>query len=259
MSPNINRNAWNKHKWRKETSWWDDLEVDTELVASKYADVFEWLEEVAPDPYQHDYVLYTDGSGCTAGWGGYAAVWERIDLHGEFRAPISQGCLVTGTYGSTVSRSEFNALLDGVHSILTERARELREQAEAARDEAQLYKLGTEGILNQFTGPERVSILWYTDRNSLAQSFLYNERGDPLNAKTKERDLWLRWSFMAKHVCITPMCRPRNVVDGQAVCDELAGVARKLLMGARDSLAVVTSKIYPIESWQKPKPQTAAF
>lgn len=152
-----NRDTWNKHKWRKETSWWDNLTVDGELIKERYADVFEWLEEVAPDPYEHDCVLYTDGSGCTEGWGGYAAVWERIDLIGEVRAPVSRGCYVAGTYGSTVSRSEFSALLDGVHSILTERGRELQEQT---TDSAELYKIGTEGILNQFTGPDRVSILW---------------------------------------------------------------------------------------------------
>lgn len=251
-----NRDTWNKHKWRKETSWWDNLTVDGELIKERYADVFEWLEEVAPDPYEHDCVLYTDGSGCTEGWGGYAAVWERIDLIGEVRAPVSRGCYVAGTYGSTVSRSEFSALLDGVHSILTERGRELQEQT---TDSAELYKIGTEGILNQFTGPDRVSILWYTDRSSLAHAFLYNEDGDPLMSRMKERDLWMRWSFMAKHVCITPMCRPRNVVDGQAICDALAGAARALLKGAREELAEAASKIYPTEKWQKMRPQTAIF
>lgn len=256
-----NQDAWNKHEWRKETTWWDLLEVDTELVGKNYADVFEWLEEVAPDPYEHDYILYTDGSGCTEGWGGYAAVWERIDLLGQFRAPISTGLLVSSTYGSTVQRCEFNALLDGVHAILTERGRELQEQARLVKDDELLYRLGTQGILNQFTGPDRISILWYTDRANLAQSMLHDEAGDPLFSRGKERDLWLRWSFMAKHVCLTPMCRPRNVVAGQALCDNLAGQARALLKGAQESMAAATSaaQLYPIESWQTKQPQTAIF
>ena len=256
MPSNPNADAWNQHKWRKETSWWDDLEVDTELLASRNVTVFDWLEEAAPDPYEHDYILYTDGSGCVGGWGGYAAIWERIELQNELRSPISRGCLVSGTYGSTVQRSELNAFLDGVHSILTERGRELQEQA---IDEAERYKLGTEGILPQFTGPDRISILWYTDRSNISQSLLYNLDGDPLASRAKERDLWMRWSFMAKHVCVTPMCRPRNVVDGQAICDELAGAARALLKGASASLAASSVKIYPIESWQLKKPQSAIF
>lgn len=254
-----NQDAWNKHAWRRETGWWDDLEVDTAHVSKNHGDVFEWLETVAPDPYEHDYVLYTDGSGCTEGWGGYAAVWERIDLQDNYRAPISSGTLVTATYGSTVQRSELNAFLDGVHAILTERSRAIIEQAKLIDDKTALFNIGTNGVLNQFTGPDRLSILWYTDRSNLAQALLHDENGEPLCARTKDRDLWLRWSFMAKHVCITPMCRARNVVDGQAACDALAGSARALLKSAKESLAASASKLYPLELWNSKQSQTAVF
>ena len=254
-----NSDSWNKHEWRRDTTWWDDLEVDPTLIKDAYPDVFDWLEEVAPDPYEHDYILYTDGSGCDVGWGGYAAVWERIEKTEEIREPVETGALVSGTYGSTVQRSEFNAFLDGVHSILTARCREIKDQAQRTEDGLALYEMGTQGVLSQLSGPDRLTILWYTDRNNLAKSFLHDESGSPLCSRDKERDLWLRWSFMARHVCITPMCRPRNVVDGQAVCDELAGVARSLLKGAEATLAEAAEKIHTQESWKRKQPQTALF
>lgn len=259
MPDALNRDSWNQHKWRKDTSWWDELEVPMEVIGdrSNQADVFDWLEEVAPDPYEHDYVLYTDGSGCTKGWGGYAAVFERIELGEEFREPVDCEAVITGTYNSTVQRSEFNAFLDGVHKILTLRCAELQEQAGA--DEHARYILGTEGALNQFRGPDRLTILWYTDRNNIAQCLLFDEEGDPLLPRSRERDLWLRWSFMSQHVCITPMHRPRNVVDGQALCDDLAGKARALLLEAEPSFSAASKQFHPTDTWLKKKKQVAQF
>lgn len=247
-----------KHKWRRDTAWWDALEVDRDLVKEKYDDrVFDWLSAVAPDPYEHDYILYTDGSGCTAGWGGYAAVWERIELEDEVRKPTHAGVLLTGTYGSTVQRSEFNAFLDGVYAILVDRVGDLLDTAK--NDETLAYEIGTKGNLMQVTGPTRVSILWYTDRDNLARSLLHDSEGSPLYSRGKERDLWLRWSFMSKHVCVTPMYNPRNSVPGQAVCDELAGSARSLLKNAVEDLAMKSKNFYKEDLWQKKKPQTALF
>lgn len=257
MTIDGSRDAWNRHKWRRDTSWWDDLAVPTDELKERDELVFDWLESVAPDPYEHDYVLHTDGSGCAEGWGGYAAVWERIELVGDLREPVKSDVLVSGTYGSTVQRSEFNAFLDGVHSILNDRCAELQDRA--ATDSDLAYQIGSGGLLNQFLGPDRVTILWYTDRSNLAQCLLYDEEGEPLMARAKERDLWMRWSFMAKHVCVTPMCRPRNVVAGQALCDELAGVARSLLKEAEPKLSHATQKFYPIDQWLTQKSQSARF
>jgi hypothetical protein len=257
MTTEVNRDSWNRHKWRRDTSWWDDLEVPTDELKERDENVFDWLESVAPDPYEHDYVLYTDGSGCVNGWGGYAALYERIELLEDLRGPASSGAIVAGTYGSTVQRSEFNAFLDGVHKILSDRCEELQDRA--AVDEEFAYKIGTEGLLSQFSGPDRISIIWYTDRNNLAQCLLFDQKGEPLLPRTKERDLWMRWSFMAKHVCVTPMCRPRNVVAGQAACDTLAGAARALLMGAEPEFSNATQNFYSSDQWLTKKPQTARF
>lgn len=257
MKAEHNQDGWNKHRWRRDTSWWDDLEVPIDELSDRGESVFEWLESIAPDPYEHDFVLYTDGSGCSAGWGGYAAVYERIDLVDELRAPVSQGVVVSSTYGSTVSRSEMNALLDGVHRILSERCAVIQDRT--AVDSEFGYRVGTEGALEQISGPERVRILWYTDRENLAKSMLFDASGEPLMSRRKERDLWLRWSFMARHVCLTPMHRPRNSVPGQAVCDALAGIARQRLKDALEQLKEATQNIYPCDQWLTPKPQTAQF
>lgn len=251
------RDSWNRHEWKADTSWWDDLVVPVKELSDAGTDIFAWLESVAPDPYEHDYVLYTDGSGCTKGWGGYAAVWDRVELQDGYRAGVDTDVLIGGTYGSTVQRSEFNALLDGVHRILTMRCAELKDRA--LTDDELKWRIGSGGALNQFLGPDRISILWYTDRRNLAASLLFDEDGDPIMARTTERDLWMRWSVMSKHVCVTPMHRPRNVVDKQAVCDKLAGIARQLLKDAEDAMSDACKAFYPTEKWQKIKTQVAQF
>lgn len=253
-----NRDSWNKHKWKKEATWWDDLEVDKANIKQNYANVYDWLEEVAPDPFEHDYVLYTDGSGCTRGYGGYAAIYEKIDLREDERQVVDSKVLVSATYGSTVQRCEFTAFLDGVHAILRDRVGELKDQAAAGDDELK-YKYGSEGILNQILGPDRISILWYTDRANIAGGFLFDENGDPFVERSTEKDLWMRWSFMAKHICLTPMHRGRNVVNGQAICDGLAGAARGAMLSLEDRLKTITEPIIPTESWQRKPTQSARF
>tara|TARA_R110002110_G_scaffold8326_11_gene41921 strand:- start:6426 stop:7088 length:663 start_codon:yes stop_codon:yes gene_type:complete len=220
--------------------------------------VFDWLAEMAPDPLEHDYVLYTDGSGCVKGWGGYAAVIQKIDMVDGTRAVVDARTIVNGTYGSTVQRCEMNAFLDGVHSILSERAGEVKDAAKVSQEE--LYHIAeVGGALNCLSGADRPTILWYNDRANIAQALLFDVNGDALHSRNKDRDLWMRWSMMARHACITPMCRPRNTIEGQATCDALAGEGRKLMMGAWEAFASHTQQIHPTDKWQKKKPQSAHF
>jgi hypothetical protein len=245
------------HKWRRAADWWDTLEVPDEVCHAPDAELFDWLARAAPDPYEHDYILYTDGSGCSAGWGGYAAVYERVDLFDEYREVVGGDILMGGSYGSTVQRSEMNAFLDGVHKILTEKCGMLRELAQ--QDDQLAYEIGTFGLLNQFVGTDRVSIMWYTDRSNLAKSLLFDEQGKPLAHRKSDCDLWLRWSFLARHVCVTPMHTARNVVKNQAICDKLAGKSRTLLKAALANFDTITSKIYTSDKWLQKKPQKAQF
>lgn len=257
MSDHTSIPSWERHAWKRDTGWWDTLVVDKEALKEQVADVFEWLEGEAPDPLEHDYVLYTDGSGCKHGWGGYAAVIEKIDRVGEYREVVDTDVIVTATYGSTVQRTELSAFLDGMQKILYQRVEEL--QAEAEFDDELKYILGSQGALNQLRGPDRVSVLWYTDRRNLAMSLLYDENGDPLQSRNSDKDLWFRWSFMAKHVCVTPMFYGRNQIPGQKICDALASEARAALKDIETALASEAAFIHPTEKWQKEKPQKVLF
>lgn len=254
MHPPLDR----QHKWRRDTSWWDELEIP--LDVAKDPGLFSWLDERAPDPTEHDFILYTDGSGCANGWGGYAALIQRIvyDPVTETRVIGHTDCLVTGTYGSTVQRCEMSAFLDGVHRILTDKAAEVIEAA--AYDPAEKYEISKEGPLGRLLGPDRPTILWYTDRANLAKSLLFDENGDVLNSRSgSESDLWMRWSAMARYVCVTPIAVQRNTIDGQAACDGLAGIARNLMKSHMDALAGAAESIHPTDKWNLQRSQKAQF
>jgi hypothetical protein len=247
---------WKPHKWRRDTSWWDTFEVPDDVVKEPH-NIFAWVEENAPDPSEHDFILYTDGSGCDRGWGGWGAVLQRVSLVGDTRQITSSECLFAGTYGSTVQRSEMNAFLEGIHRVLHTRAEEIRE--EAIIDDTLRYEIGRDGILHKLTGPDRPTVLWYTDRANLAKSLLFGEDGDVLNSRSTETDLWMRWSAMARHVCVTPLATPRNTVDGQTACDSLAGLAREILKNNLQTFAEKARSFQTEQQWNNHKPQRAQF
>jgi len=234
------------YNWKREVSWWDDLEVPDDKL--KGNDTFDWLQEVRPHAMEHDYVLSTDGSGCKHGWGGYAAIIQKVGPTENLgRAVVDTNALVHATYGSTVQRCELTSFIDGVHSILHKELGEDREEEFNAESHA--------GPLSIFSGPNRLSILWLTDRANLAKALLFNEYGEPLNARKTEIDLWLRYSGMARYVCVTPQFTPRNTIQEQAQCDELAGTARKLLKEKLENLEEFTT----LFNKECPIPQKARF
>lgn len=238
-------------KWRKSPAWWDVLEVPD---SENGPHLFTWLDSVAPAPEEHDFVLYTDGSGCTKGWGASASIIEQVSLVDDIRQAGGQRVLVSATYGSTVQRRELSAFLDGLHAILRVRAESFLDQ-----ELDDWSDIDRKNVLNNFTGPNRVSVLWFTDRMNLAKSLLFDERGDLLNARSSEVDLWLRFSAMARHVCVTPMCLPRNENPKQEMCDGLCGIARRALMAQTESMEKITGSIYNLEKWNQIQPQKALF
>lgn len=240
-------------RWRKETSFWDTLEVP---AAENGPHLFSWLDTVAPSPMEHDFVLYTDGSGCSKGWGASASIIEKVDLTSgcEWRRVVDTRVLVSATYGSTVQRRELSAFLDGIHEILRMRTEDFLDQELGDSTEIDRNR-----VLNNFTGAGRVSVLWYTDRMNLAKSLLFDDCGGALNARSTEADLWLRYSAMSRHVCVTPMCLPRNQIPNQAACDKLCGIARRVLMSAEGAFGDATMNIYPPQKWTQPQPQKALF
>jgi hypothetical protein len=241
-------------KWKKEAAWWDNLEVPDEENGPH---TFTWLDSIAPAPEEHDFVLYTDGSGCTKGWGASASIIEQIEFSADEdvrRVAEGRRVLVSATYGSSVQRRELTAFLDGIHEILRVRTEDFLDQ-----ELEDWSEIDRKNVLNNFTGPNRVSVLWFTDRMNLAKSLLFDERGDLLNARSSEVDLWLRFSAMARYVCVTPMCLPRNENPKQEMCDSLCGIARRRLMSCRESMEDITRSIYGAEKWNQIQPQKALF
>jgi len=234
---------------RKNPSFWDSLNVPAEI---KPAHLFSWLDEVSPMPEEHDYVLSTDGSGCIKGWGASAAIIQKV-LPGGPLGRVLGGYqpIINGTYGATVQRSEFSALLNGLHEILRMEL-ESREEPFQDEDEPQL------NTLLRFTGEDRITVLWYTDRSNLAKSLLFDEDGRVLNRRTAETDLWMRYSAMARCFCITPMWMDRNLIPAQKTCDALCTIARNVMIAAAEQFkGAIGPAIH--ESWNQKRPQKANF
>lgn len=234
---------------RKSPSFWDDLTVP---AGTKPAHLFSWLEEVCPTPEEHDYVLSTDGSGCVKGWGASASMIQKAipdDLLG--RRLDGYRPIISATYGSTVQRRELSAMLDGLHEILCLEML-AREAPEVEEGEPALNSL------LRFSGDDRITVLWYTDRANLAKSLLFDEYGSVLNKRTAETDLWMRYSSMARCFCITPMWTTRNLIPAQSACDAACSIARRAL---KESEELLRTAIGPAlhESWNQPRPQKAHF
>lgn len=218
--------------------WWDEL-----AISALEPKPFELLAQLAPAPDAHDYVLYTDGSGHQNGWGAHASV-------AKFNADQAHLVRVTGNYGSTVQRNELAALLDGLHAIADHQLRRVTQLG--------LREIPPKNPWNTFLGDDRITVLWFTDRQNLAKALLYDEDMKPLNRRNNERDLWMRYSAMAKHFCVTPLHVERNVVPVQAVCDALCSVARDALMLSMPRFQNTTPEhIYSERQWLQNLPQNS--
>lgn len=223
---------------RRPPDWWDDL-----TVSAQEPKPFDYLVSIAPRPEEHDYVLYTDGSGHENGWGAHASV-------AKCNAEPGHILRCTGNYGSTVQRNELSAFLDGLQAIADHALRRVMRLA--------LREVAPKNPWNTFLGDDRITVMWFTDRQNLAKALLYDEWQRPLNGRNNERDLWMRYTAMAKHFCVTPLQVPRNTVRAQAVCDELCSVARDALMMATPSFQNSTpEQIYSPDQWLQKHPQNA--
>ena len=234
---------------RKSPSWWDELKVPAEI---KPAHLFSWLEEYSPHPEEHDYVLSTDGSGCSKGWGASASIIQQVIPGGAFgRVLGNYQPIIHATYGSTVQRCELSALLDGMYEILRLEVGGIPE-VEREDDAPPLNKL------LHFSGDNRITVLWYTDRSNLAKSLLFNEHNEVLNKRNTEVDLWMRYSSMSRYFCITPMWTERNLIPAQKLCDSLCDMARRALMETAPKITTEAGQILH-ESWNQQRPQKATF
>lgn len=223
---------------RRPPDWWDELEIHSQDPTP-----FATLMQRAPAAEEHDYVLYTDGSGHANGFGASAAI-AKFNLETEHIVRCSSN------YGSTVQRNELTAFLDGLHAIADHQLRRVSKLA--------LREVAPKNPWNTFTGDDRITVLWFTDRQNLAKALLYDENQKPLNGRNSERDLWMRYSAMSRHFCITPLQVPRNVVPAQGICDELCGIARQAMISALPALeSATTESIYSHTQWLQKLPQNA--
>lgn len=235
---------------RKNPSFWDDMNVP---AGTKPAHLFSWLDEVSPMPEEHDYVVSTDGSGCVKGWGASACIIQKVEEGGPLgRVLGNYRPIIQATYGSTVQRSEFSALLNGLHEILR-----IELETPDAPDEDAEYEQPLNPLL-KFSGDSRITVLWYTDRSNLAKSLLFDEDGQVLNRRTTETDLWMRYAAMARCFCITPMWTDRNTIMAQKKCDELCTIARSSLLTAAPALQTALGHTIH-ESWNTKRQQKANF
>jgi hypothetical protein len=234
---------------RKSPSFWDDLHVP---AGTRPAHLFSWLDEVTPMPEEHDYVLSTDGSGCIKGWGASAAIVQKV-IPGEPLGRVlgKYQVVCSATYGSTVQRRELSAFLDGLYEILR---MELEEPDTEEPDDEVIAMTR----IHKFSGDNRITVLWYTDRANLAKSLLFDEDGSVLNKRTTETDLWMRYSTFARHFCITPMWVDRNSIPAQKACDAICTVSRAALLGVADQIKSAAGPTIH-ESWNLKRPQKAPF
>lgn len=163
------------------------------------------------DPDSFDYTLWTDGSGHSDGYGAYAAIWKCAD--GDM--DMSFGA----NYGQTVNRNELIAMIEGLTAILSDRVVKMRG----------VLEMNPKNELAALNDADRVTVAWHTDRQNLAVSLLWNDAGEPVFRRNSDRDLWARFSFLAKHACVVPYHSPRNVVAQQGMCDEVCTLMREAI------------------------------
>lgn len=168
--------------------------------------VHQQIRGTSPTPEEHDYILWTDGSGYDLGCGGSASILMEIETgKKEFR-------LSAFSHTST-HRAEFEAFLNGLQSIMD---------------------------LNKWTTPDeklkldkrriKPTVCWFGDCESLMLSSYVDEKTkEPVFRRRMNGDLWYRYSYYETAFTITPIHIERNSMPEHALTDRLAGEGRLLL------------------------------
>ena len=194
-----------------------------------------WLADQDLELSTFDYQLWTDGSGHSDGYGAAASVWQHC--HGDTDVVFS------ANYGQTVARNEFMALLDGLQSLLTH----------ALAQKGKIMDMPKNAV-SVLTGADRITAAWFTDRQNLALSTVFNEDNNPVYARNTEKDLWARYAWLTKYICVLPFYNPRNSIKNQASCDAICTTLRGALLQADDRMKIHT--IHTNTPWHQ-KPQKA--
>ncbi len=150
-----------------------------------------------------DFYLYTDGSGHTDGFGGWAALIlsTRHNVYSQ---------LMAGHSATTVARAEFHALLDGLQFIL-----------ETMKWESPLEIERLER--------EPATVLWNSDREDLVRSVTRDAEGNPIYRRKASPDLWARFAFYERLFQIEAQHTPRETNPYHNIVDRFASDARVLI------------------------------
>lgn len=167
--------------------------------------IHEQIRALYPDPRLHDFILHTDGSGHADGYGGSACLVES-NSHRKRTLHLS-------AYSQTsTDRAEFEGLLNGLQSIV-----DMMQWSPAADYSALTQR------------PKKLSVAWFTDRESLALSVWRQADGTTVYQRKKQGDLWARFEYYEKIFHVIPYLIARNSTPSHEYVDRLASEARILI------------------------------
>lgn len=150
-----------------------------------------------------DFLLYTDGSGYTDPYGGYSAMGLIM------RRPVEVVHACAAVFNTDTERMEFEALLNGIQAFLNK----------LKPDKFTLAKMQV----------QKPTIVWFTDRESLALAVWRDENGEPFYSRRSTPDLWRRFEYYEELFHIIPLCVKRDTVPAHKVVDEIASGLRVLI------------------------------
>lgn len=175
-------------------------------------EIHHQIRTLSPSPREHDFVLYTDGAGWQDSFGASASLMES-ERYGH------RIIRVASFHGQSTDRAEFEAMLNGLQSIMD------------AMSWTKPIKL--EQLRNQLIKP---SVYWVSDRESLVLSVYRDSTGKTVYKRRSQPDLWKRFEFYEEHLQVTPIYVPRDTDDKHNLCDRLASEARVLMKDYVDIL-----------------------
>jgi len=151
----------------------------------------------------YDYGIWSDGSGYTDGFAGYAVLIQSYDVSGD------KDCKVGALFGQDVERAEFEGLLAGLASV-TER------------------EIRINGKNSLRFRRRKLAVRWVTDRESLALSAWRKPDGGTLYGRESCPDLWARFGYYEEFIELVPVFSKRMTDETHNIADRLASEARIL-------------------------------
>lgn len=177
--------------------------------------IHQRIRGTSPTPEEHDFILWTDGSGYDLGFGGSASILlDNETGKREIR--------VSSASNQSTHRAEFEALLNGLQSVLEIRGWDTP---------AEKRRLDSTSV--------KPTICWFGDCESLILAVHIDDKTmEPTFRRRLNGDLWYRYSYYESAFSITPMHIERNSMPEHALADRLASESRMLIKDYLETLKV---------------------